>query len=321
MLEQIKQLKKIELHVHLDGSASLEAMSQISNKTIDEIKDDVMAPAKCHNLSDYLTRFTLPIECMQTKEDLKLIGKKYADYCESQNIIYAEPRFAPNSHTTKGLTFDEIIESILEGLRMNKNVKTNLILCMMRGNSFESNCKIIEVAEKFLGKGVCALDIAGAEDIFPLSDHAKLFDIIRAKNIPYTIHAGESSSYQEVDLAMDLGTTRIGHGVLSKQSEETQNRLINSHVLLEMCPTSNIQTNIIEKYEDHPIKKFLDKGIKLSINTDNKTVSNVSLNEEYLKLHEVLGFTIDDFKKTNQYALEFTFLSEEEKEELRAQII
>ena len=114
----------------LDGSASLEAMSQISNKTIDEIKDDVMAPAKCHNLSDYLTRFTLPIECMQTKEDLKLIGKKYADYCESQNIIYAEPRFAPNSHTTKGLTFEEIIESILEGFenraaqRVNKKFST-----------------------------------------------------------------------------------------------------------------------------------------------------------------------------------------------------
>lgn len=316
MLDKIKNLKKIELHVHLDGSLSLEAMSKIANISIDELKDQVIAPDKCHNLSDYLTRFNLPINCMQTKEDIKMVSYHFANYLESQNVIYAEPRFAPNSHLAKGLSHEEIIDAMLEGLKMNQNVKTNLILCMIRGASYEDNLKIIDVAEKYLGKGVCAVDIAGAEDIFPLNEHTKLFELLHSKKIPYTIHAGESSSYQEVDLAMKLGTKRIGHGVLSYQSETTQNALITNNVLLEICPTSNVQTNIVDTYDVHPIKQFLDKGIKFSINTDNKTVSNISLNEEYYKLHKIHGFTIDDFKKCNLNALEFSFLSEAEKAEL-----
>ena len=133
MINQIKKLKKVELHLHLDGSISLELASTLSGLSINEVKQKMIAKDKCENLSEYLTKFDFPCSLMQTKENLKLIAKDLTDRLVSQNVIYAEIRFAPMFHINKGLTYEEVVESILEGLRLNKNIKTNIILCMMRG--------------------------------------------------------------------------------------------------------------------------------------------------------------------------------------------
>lgn len=317
MKEQIKNLKKIELHLHLDGSVELDTISNITKENIEVLKNKMIAPNKCENLSDYLTRFDVPIECMQTKENLTLISKQLVDYLESQNVVYAEIRFAPMFHTRKGLTYEEVVEAVLEGLNINKNVKTNLILCMMRGMNKENNLKTIEVAHKYLNKGVCAIDLAGAENLYPLSEYIDLFEIVKQKNIPFTIHAGENGNHKEIELALEIGAKRIGHGIHAYESELIQKRLKEENVLLEICPTSNVQTNSIDIYENHPIYNFYQKGLKVSINTDNKTVSNITLNDEYLKLYNTFNFSIEDFKKMNINALESSFLTEEEKEEIR----
>ena len=321
MKNKIKELKKIELHLHLDGSASISAISKIANKPVEELKKSMIVDKKCENLSEYLEKFETPIEYMQTKENLSLIASELTKYLEEENIIYAEIRFAPVLHTKKGLSYEEIIEAVLEGLNKNKKVKTNLILCMMRGFPVEDNIKTIEVAYKYLNKGVCALDLAGAEDQYPLNDYIGLFKMIKEKGIPYTIHAGETGNYKEIELAIELGTKRIGHGIQAYHSEKIQKDLKEKNILLEICPTSNIQTKCIEEYENHPIHKFYENGLNICINTDNKTVSNITLSEEYIKLYNNFNFKIEDFIKMNINAADSSFLPEQEKQKLKEDLL
>lgn len=320
MIEEIKNLKKIELHLHLDGSLSIDTLHKLSGIDKNKLKDKIIAKDKCENLTEYLTKFELPIEYMQTKDNLKLMASDLVKYLEEENVIYAEIRFAPKLHTQNGLTLDEIVNSVLEGLKESK-VKTNLILCMMRHFTFKENLETIEIAKKYLNKGVCAIDLAGDENKYPLGKFKELFEIAKENGIPFTIHAGENGSYQEIDDAIKIGTSRIGHGVHAIESEITQQLIKEKDILLEICPTSNIQTNAISSYEKHPIYNFYNDNVKICINTDNKTVSNISLTNEYIKLYNTFNFNIDDFIKMNKYAIEKAFISEQEKKELLEELL
>lgn len=320
MIEEIKNLPKVELHIHLDGSVSLDLASQLSGLSYEEVKDKMMAKEKCNNLSEYLTKFDFPISLMQTKQNLTLISQNLVDYLVSEKVVYAEIRFAPMFHTQEGLTYEEVVESVLEGLNANPNIKTNLILCMMRGMEKEANLKTIETASKYLGKGVCAIDLAGAEDKYPLADYLDLFEIAQKKKIPFTIHAGENGSAEEVKTAIDLGTSRIGHGIHSIENKEVLKLLKSKNILLEICPTSNVQTNAVFSYQDHPIKKLYQLGIKVNINTDNTTVSNITLCQEYLKLWNQFHFNLSDYQQMNLDALDHSFLKETEKKALKEKL-
>lgn len=316
MLEEIKELPKIELHLHLDGSISKEIACKLSGLSESEVLSQIIAPDKCENLSSYLTKFDFPISLMQTKENLYEISSDLVNRLEKENIIYAEIRFAPMFHTKEGLSFEEVIEAVIAGLKTNSNIKTNLILCMMRGMSKEDNLKTIEVTEKYLNKGVCALDLAGAEDKYPLEDYLELFTIATSKNIPFTIHAGENGPASEVKKAIEVGAKRIGHGIHAIEDEEVLSLIKEKDIFLEICPTSNVQTNAVNTYSDHPIIELYKKEIPLGINTDNQTVSNISLSEEYYKLSQTFNFSINDFKIMNENSIKHAFINEDIKKEL-----
>ena len=253
---------------------------------------------------------------MQTKDSLIKVASDLVSYLVSENVIYAEVRFAPIFHTKNGLSMEEVVEAVLTGLKSNNKVKTNLILCMMRGMDKDTNFNVIEVASKYLGNGVCAIDLAGDECNYPLKEYLELFEIAKKKNIPFSIHAGEAGSAKEVKKAIEIGTTRIGHGIHAIEDKNVLELLKEKNILLEICPTSNVQTNNVEDYYQHPINKLHKLGIKLNINTDNKTVSNISISEEYQKLKDNFNFSDDDFKKMNKNAIESAFISQEEKQEL-----
>lgn len=316
MKEQLIKLPKVELHLHLDGAVSMELASQLTGLSLEAIKEKMIAPDKCENLSEYLTKFDFPGSLMQTKENLTLITKDLVDRLAKQNVIYAEIRFAPMLHTKEGLTYEEVIDAVLEGLNSNPNIKTNLILCMMRGFAKEENLKTIDVAEKYLNRGVCCLDLAGAEDKYPINECLELIEIAKSKNIPFISHAGENGTAAEVKKAINAGAKRIGHGIHSIDDVEVLNLIKEKNILLEICPTSNVQTNSIDKYENHPIEKLYKLGIPLCINTDNSTVSNISLTEEYIKLFNHFNFTLDDYKQMNINAINSSFLDSKEKEKL-----
>lgn len=308
-------MKKVELHVHLDGSVRVSTVSELLNISIEEAKSKMIVSSSNPDLSTYLTKFDLPLSVMQSKENLTRIAYELATDLKSESVIYAEVRFAPIFHTREGLTYDEIITSILDGFKKCSGIKINLLLCMMRGQSYEDNLEIVSKAFEYLGKGVCGLDLAGDEFNYKTSNYESLFRKAKEKGIPFTIHAGEADGPSSVRDAIRFGASRIGHGVRSIEDEYTLNLIKNNNILLEICPTSNVQTKVVERIEDHPVKKILDYGIKLCINTDNRTVSNITLSDEYSNALK-LGLTESDLKKCNINAIKSSFISDIEKEEL-----
>lgn len=311
---ETRNIKKVELHVHLDGSVRPSTLSELKGISESEAKSLLVAKDKCLDLNEYLTKFDLPIEFIQTKDELIRISKELVEDLIMDNCIYAEIRFAPNKHT-KNLSLEEVVESVLNGLK-SESLKTGLILCMMRGDTFENNKRIIDLASKYINSGVVGIDLAGAESIYKTEDYEDLFNYARKLNIPFTIHAGEADGESSILSAINFGAKRLGHGVKSIESEKCLNIIKDNDILLEVCPTSNVQTNICETFKDHPIKKLYDYGVKLSINTDNRTVSNVTLCDEYNKLHEAFKFEEKDFELMNKNAIKHAFISESEKENL-----
>src|SRR5574344_523636 len=219
---------KVLLHIHLDGS--------VRKNTIEELtcqKIDVCAKEKCKDLNEYLEKFNIPISLMQTKENLIRVASELVEDLEHDNVVYAEIRFAPLLHTTI-LTPEEVIEYVLIGLK--GNIKTKLILCMMRGMSFEDNLRVVELCSKYN----CALDLAGAEGLYKTYNYKELFDIATKKNIPFTIHAGEADGAESVRDAILFGAKRIGHGVRILENEEVINLAIKNNIVFEVCQTSNV---------------------------------------------------------------------------------
>ena len=309
----LKNIPKVELHLHLDGSVRLDTASKLTGKSIEEVRSLMIAKEKCHDLNEYLTKFNLANEIMQSQENLTRIAKELVEDLKKDNVIYAEVRFAPLLHTKKGLTGEKVIEAVLLGLK-DEDLKVNLILCMMRQFSFEDNLKTIELASKYLDKGVVAIDLAGAEALYPTANFERLFQIAKDKNIPFTIHAGEADGKDSILSAINFNTKRIGHGVRCIEDNETLNIIKKNNITLEVCPTSNIQTGIFENYYDHPIKKLYDMNVLVTINVDNMTVSNIDLTQEYEKLVKIFNLNIEDLKKINLNAIDAAFLTDKEKQ-------
>jgi len=314
MFDEIKKMPKVELHLHLDGSLSIPLACELSGLNLYEVKEKMVAPLKCYNLGDYLTKFEFPISLMQSKYNLKLITRDLLNRLALENVIYLELRFCPLFHTKGALTCDEVVETVLEET-LNSKIKVNLILCLMRGNSWKENFKVFKCALKYLNKGVCAIDLAGDEGKYSLEMYSEFFKLAKYYNVPFTIHAGEVKC-DEVEKALELNADRLGHGIMAINNLKVLHELKKRNVLLEVCPTSNVQTNIVSDYQNHPIKQLFDENVLISVNTDNSSVSNITLTDEYIKLYENFHFTLDDFYKMNINALNHSFLNDDEKSEL-----
>lgn len=309
-------MKKIELHLHLDGSLDLDYAKELMGRDVYA----EMVSEHSTNLKEYLQKFSLPGELLQDYKNIVEFSYRLAKTLEKEEVIYAEVRFCPLFHDKK-ISVDRVITGIREGFSKVPSVKINLIFCMMRHFDFETNYRIIKLTKKYLGNGVCAIDLAGDEAGYSTRSFKVLFDIIRENDIPFTIHAGEAASYESVKEAVGFGAKRIGHGIRSIEDKETVNLLINKNVFLEICPKSNVDTRAVETIDKHPIKKLVELGVRVTINTDNRTVSNTSLDGEYQLLKDNFGFTDDDILQFNLNAINAAFLSREEKLELKNRLL
>ena len=308
-----KDLKKIELHLHLDGSVRVSTVEELLNEN--NLSNKMIVDNNTKSLTEYLTKFDLPIKVMQKKENLIRISKELVEDLDKDNVIYAEIRFAPIFHINEGLTLEDVVNSVLEGLKSDK-VKTNLILCMMRNSSYEDNKKILDLAIKYKNKGVCAIDLAGDESKYPTNMFKHLFEYAKNNDILFTIHAGEAGTINDMIDAINYGTKRIGHGIKAIENSDIINKLIENKIALEICPTSNIQTCVVDSLDNHPIKQLNDNNVLITINTDNRTVSNTTLSKEYELLNKHFNFTKDDFVKFNINAINSSFLNINDKDEL-----
>ena len=309
-------MKKIELHLHLDGSLNVEYASKLLGK---DCKNE-MVGSNSTSLADYLKRFDLPIDLLQDYDNIVefcyLLGKDLVN----DGVLYAEVRFCPLFHNKK-ISVDRVITAIRVGFARVEELKINLIFCMMRHFSFDDNLKIINLAKKYLGNGCCAIDLAGSEAQFPTSDFEELFTIAKNENIPFTIHAGEADGPTSLMSAIKFGTKRIGHGVRCVEDDNVVKLIRDNNIYLEVCPTSNIDTKTFASINEHSIKRLVEEGLLVTISTDNRTVSNTTLTNEYKILRDAFNFTDEDFLKFNLNAIDASFLSDDEKEELRRRLV
>ena len=321
-----KKYAIVDLHLHLDGSLSAKAIIDVANKegiklpTKDEneLNKFLMVPENCKSLNEYLECFSLPNLVLQSKQGLQICTLELLERLAKDGLKYVEIRMAPQLSTDKGLSQDEVVDTLIKTCKIaEKNgIFSNLILCMMRGNDTkQKNLETIEVAKKFLGKGVVALDLAGAEGLFPNEMFEEEFKLINDLQIPLTIHAGEASGADSVKSALKYGACRIGHGIHSIEDELVLDELKDKNITLEVCPKSNLDTKTISKYEDLPLKRFMQLGIKVSINTDDMTVSNTTLAKEYETLTK-LGFNEKELQQFARNSIEASFASKSIKDYL-----
>lgn len=311
---------KIELHIHLDGSVRPNTVSDILNLDKKKIEKEMKVDNSCKDLNEYLTKFDLPLKILQTKENLIRVSEELAIDLKKDGVIYAEVRFAPILHTRNGLSCEEVIESVIEGIS-RVDIKINLIICLMRNVSDNDNYKVIEAGLKYINNRVVGFDLAGAEAIYKTSKFEELFKYINKYNIPYTIHAGEADGVSSIKSAIAFGTKRIGHGVRIMEDNSMIKYAKEYNITFEVCPTSNIDTKIFKEYKDHAIKKMYDNNLNITINTDNRTVSNITLTEEYEKLINTFNFNLEDLKIMNINAINASFINEIEKEKLKQEYI
>ncbi|MDO5560202.1 MAG: adenosine deaminase [Oscillospiraceae bacterium] len=311
-----------DLHLHLDGSLSVKCVRKLAheqNITVadedSELKKLLCAPDNCSSLNDYLRAFDFPLTLLQRDHALSDAVFTLCSELEAQGLAYAEIRFAPQLHTKLGLTQDEAVKAAIDGLRRSR-FDANLILCCMRGSSDEANLQTVHVAQNYLGSGVAAIDLAGAEALFPTLDYKNVFELAAGLDIPFTIHAGEAAGPDSVSDAVAFGASRIGHGIHITDSPELMALLRDRGICLEMCPTSNIQTHACDSFDSYPIKSFLDAGICVTVNTDNMSVSDTTESDELKCVYEKCGLTYDDIKQVLINSAQSSFADEKIKKRI-----
>lgn len=311
---------KIDLHLHLDGSLRPHTVWELAQEqgialpaaSEEELVSFLRVPEECQSLTEYLERFDLPLLVLQKAEAVERVTYELVEDLARKGLTYAEIRFAPQLSTKQGLTQNEVVEAAIRGLNRAladyPSIRAGLILCFMRGAKAGENEATLETAKRYHGKGVLAADLAGAEALFKTADYEEIFRRVKEAGLPFTIHAGEADGPESVRKALEFGAKRLGHGVRAIEDEELLERIIRDRITLEVCPISNLHTKLAKNAYEHPIRRLFDRGVRVTVNTDNMTVSNTCLDREYAFLKEYYGFTDAEITAMNEYAREAAFM-------------
>ncbi|MGD8781700.1 MAG: adenosine deaminase [Ignavibacteria bacterium] len=325
-INKIKELPKVELHCHLDCSMSYDLVKQLRQRiTYEEYLHYYAAPKKCKNLAHYIKCVGHSLELLHTKEALKMTVQDYFQQLQKDNIIYAEIRYAPQLHLQNGLKVEEVIETVGEEVQKQidrTGIKANLIHCTLRHYTEEQSMLAVKNVERYRGSiPVAGFDLAADEAGFPINNHVKAFKYAQEKGIPITAHAGEASGPQSVwETLKNFGTKRIGHGVRSIYDDELVEYLAENEIHLEICPSCNVQIDIFKEYKDHSIKELYERGVKVGVNTDGRTLVGISLNEEYKKLVDTFEWDAGNLLQVNLNAVDVAFINKDEKRELKSKL-
>lgn len=320
--------KYIDLHAHLDGSITVEILKKLAEiqqlelpvASDEELKKLITVSEDCQSLNEFLQCFELPGKYMQTEQGIREAVKLVLANMADGGVVYAEIRFAPQLHTFEGLSQSQVIEAALAGLK-EAPIPANLILCCMRGeDNAAQNKETVELAKKYLVEdgGVVAIDLAGAEGLYPNERFKTIFEDAHAAGIPITIHSGEAGGAENVASAIEMGACRVGHGVRIAGNDRIMQLVKEKGITLEMAPTSNRQTKTVADMKaEYPLKQFLQYGLKVTINTDDMAVEGTTLADEFRYIEREFGITAEEEKRMLGYAVDAAFTSEARKSELR----
>ncbi len=309
--EFIERMPKTDLHVHLDGSLRLKTILDLAKEqgvqlpnnasTEAELASAIRMGAICEDLKDYLKAFDVTLSVLQTEEALYRAAFELGEDAARENVKYMEVRYSPLLHTQKGLSFPVIVEAVAEGLRAAKReygLMSGQIICGIRHITPESSLRLAELCVAFKHRGVVGFDLAGAEADNPPKDHQAAFDLIRNNNVNLTIHAGEAYGPESVHQAIHVcGSHRIGHGTRLREDGDLLNFVNDHRIPLEICLTSNVQTRACDSFDTHPLPFYMSYGIRCSINTDNRLVTDTTVTEEYWRAVEHFNLGVGDLRR------------------------
>ncbi|APR84075.1 Adenosine deaminase [Minicystis rosea] len=307
-LDFFRQLPKTDLHVHLDGSLRLETIIELAR--LHQVELPSTNPAElaramnlgqnCGSLVEYLKAFDVTLRVMQHEDALFRVAYELAEDAARENVRYMEVRYSPMLHTRRGLKLTSVVEAVLAGLRAAHDtlgVESNVILCGIRNISVESSLEMAELAVAYKGRGVVGYDLAGAEYDHPAKHHKKAFQLVRDNNINCTIHAGEAYGPESIAQALHVcGAHRIGHGCRLREDGDLLHYINDHRIPLECCPSSNVQTGAVRDLASHPLKLYFDLGLRVTINTDNRLVTDTTVSQELWLCHTKMGLSLRDIK-------------------------
>ncbi|HWA78462.1 MAG TPA: adenosine deaminase [Polyangiaceae bacterium] len=331
--EVIRALPKTDLHVHLDGSLRLSTILELAKKerialpgdTIESLREAIGCGRHFGSLVEYLRGFGITLKVMQTEEALERIAFELAEDAHQENVRYMEVRYAPMLHTQRGLKLTRVVEAVLEGLRRAREtfgIKATVIVCGIRNISPESSYEMAELAVAYKGRGVVGFDLAGAEADFPAKHHRAAFQLVRDNNINCTIHAGEAYGPESIAQAIHVcGAHRIGHACRLRENGDLLHYLNDHRIPLECCPSSNVQTGAVRDFKTHPLKLYFDLGLRVTINTDNRLITDTSVSKELYRVHTELGVPFSDIKSMIVAGFKSSFQPFHEKQALLRKVV
>lgn len=316
-IKELTALPKVELHCHLDGSLSRGFIEKRLGRKVSQ--SELSVSEDCRSLNEYLEKFDLPGKCIMDETGLKEAGYDVLKSMKQENVCYAEIRFAPLLSETPDMNCNKVIEALLAGLEKGKRdfgVEYGVITCAMRHHSEEENARMLRTAREYLGHGVCAADLAGAESLYPMSEFVELFKKTKALGMPFTLHAGECGNVQNILDSVEAGAGRIGHGIAMRGHADVQKELQKKGIGIEMCPISNLQTKAVGSTKDYPMREFLNARLKVTVNTDNRTVSNTTLTKELEFIQKTYGITDEEIHLMMRNAVDVAFADDAVKERM-----
>jgi len=321
----ILSLPKTDLHVHLDGSlrpATIIDIARRSNVKLpsydaEELGRLLSVEGKVENLQEYIDKFDMTLSVLQDADSLRRAAFELAEDAAAENIRYMEVRYSPILHQQKGLALTAIVDAVLQGLAEAEkqfDIRTGVIICGIRSINPETSLLLAELAVSYKRKGVVAFDLAGVEYNYPAKDHIKAFYMARNNNINTTLHAGEAYGPASIHQAIHYcGAHRIGHGTRLIEDEDLLNYVCDHRIPMEICLTSNVQTQSVASIEQHPFKQYLDKQLRVTLNTDNRLISGTTMTDELWLAAKTFNLSFEKLSKVILNGFKSGFLPFAEK--------
>jgi adenosine deaminase len=317
----LEDMPKAELHLHLDGSMRVGTALELARsrgidapRTPEEMAAVLVAPMPCANQAELLRAFDLPISLMQDAEALERVTAELVETKAAEKVRYVEIRWGPLLHMARGLPLADGIAAVCRGARKGAaatGVEVRLICTAIRSHEPSANVDLAEAAARFRDQGLAGWDLAGPEAAHPNPIvHGRAFEAARAAGLRITIHAAEWGGAAQIRRSLALAPERIAHGAAAIDDPALCDELIARGISLDLCPTSNFQAGVVPSLAEHPLARLHRAGVPVTLSTDDTTVSDITLTEEFARALSVIGLTLPELWAINRRALDVAFADE-----------
>ena len=325
-MNSTKQIPKAEIHVHLEATITPDLCRNFASKNNEELPDDIFGNKYAYEWSDFydfIKKYDLVTSVIHTPEDYKKLTYLYLKDCAENNVLYVEAMISSTHAKLKGMTYHSFLEGVYDASKKAEKDFGIISRFIMNGIRHLGPDSVQATAEEVLKNPhpcLVGFGLAGDELHFPPNLFTKTFDMLKEANFPITVHAGEWDGPENIRNAIKLlHPSRLGHGVRSIEDMDLVREIIDKNIVLETCPTSNIATRIYENYEEHPVKKLFDQGVRLTVNSDDPPFFNASIAGEY-EVVKNLGLTNEQLISLTYNAIQSSFCDELTKEKLLSKL-